>query len=137
MTPNSRALPQDMTQRVAAILATALMYSLVASSADAPVHRLEGVVMISPNCAGAQPEGKLCKGPLAGVEVRLSDGDGRVVVSATTDVDGAFRVQAPAGRYRLHVVLGPAKVPRCPTLDITLPLAKAGRVEIECDSGMR
>ncbi len=137
MTPNGMATQTYLPQWVAALIAAVLMNPLSCTAADAPVHRLDGVVMISPNCAGAQAEGKPCKGPMSGAEVRLTGVDGRAAASTTTDAAGAFRMLAPAGRYRLHVVLGPAKVPRCPVLDVTLPLAKGGAVELECDSGMR
>lgn len=135
--PNGQTVLTVMQQWTAATLATALMYTLVASAADIPLHPVDGVVMVSPTCVGAQPEGALCKAPMAGVEVRLSDADGRAAASTTTNAAGAFQMRVPAGRYRLHVVLGPAKLPRCPAQDITLPIAKAQRVELECDSGMR
>ena len=136
MTSNCRALPTRLWLRCAAILATFLMNPLAVSSSDGPGHRLTGVVWISPSCAGAQREGDLCRAPLAGVEVRLSESGGRVAASATTDASGAFAMNAPAGRYRLHVA-GLVKVTRCPDRDITLPLAKSAPVELECDSGMR
>ena len=118
------------------MLAIAVMNPFVASCADSPSHRLAGVVWISPTCAGPQREGELCRSPLAGVEVRLSDGGGRVAASATTDASGAFAMLAPAGRYNLHVA-GVAKLPRCPVVAITLPMDKPAPVELECDSGMR
>ena len=136
MTPNCQTLPARRSLWVAALLATALMTPIAASCSDGPGHRLAGVVWISPTCAGAQREGDLCRAPLAGVDVRLSDDNGRVAASATTDATGAFAMQAPAGQYRLHVA-GMAKVPRCPDLAITLPMAKPAPVELECDSGMR
>jgi hypothetical protein len=137
MTFNGWVLLTVMPQWMAATLAIVLMCALVASAADIPLHPLDGVVMVGPSCVGAQPEGALCKAPMAGVEVRLSDADGRTAASTTTDAAGMFRMRAPPGHYRLHVILGPAKVPRCPALDIALPLANTGRVELECDSGMR
>ena len=137
MTQEWRILPTGLPLRAAAMLATALMSPLAASSSDDnPGHRLDGVVWISPTCAGAQREGDLCRAPLAGVEVRLSDGAGRVAAAATTGPTGAFAMRAPAGRYRLHAV-GVVKVTRCPELALTLPMAKPAPVELECDSGMR
>ena len=120
----------------AALLATALMNPFAHASTDIPGHRVAGVVWISPSCAGAQREGTLCRAPLAGVEVRLSEIGGRVAATAITDAEGTFAMSAPAGRYRLHVA-GVAKVSRCPDLAVTLPLANPAPVELECDSGMR
>jgi len=136
MAPNCRTLLTRLSLWAAAMLTTALMNPLAASSSDRPGHRLAGVVWISPTCGGPQREGELCRAPLAGVEVRLSDGGGGVAASATTDASGAFTMRAPAGHYRLHVV-GVVKVTRCPDLTITLPMAKPAPVELECDSGMR
>jgi hypothetical protein len=136
MTSNFRAPSTCLPLWSSAIFATFLMNPLAAFSSDSPSHRLAGVVWISPSCAGAQREGDLCRAPLAGVEVRLSESGGRVAASATTDANGAFAMQAPAGRYRLHVV-GIARIPRCPDLDVTLPMVKSAPVELECDSGMR
>ena len=136
MTINGQFPPTRLPLWAAAILATALMTPLAASCSDSPGHRLEGVVWISPTCAGAQREGDLCRAPLAGVEVRLSDDGGHVAASSTTNATGAFVMRAPAGRYRLHVT-GVVKVTRCPDLAITLPMPKPAPVELECDSGMR
>ena len=136
MMPKWRILPMRSPPRSSVMLISALMNPLAASCSDSATHPLVGVVWISPTCAGAQREGDLCRAPLAGVEVRLSDSAGRVAASATTDATGAYTMRAPAGRYRLHVV-GVAKIPRCPELTITVPTAKSGPVELECDSGMR
>ena len=136
MTSNGLALPARLRRWSAATLAAALMNPFAASSSDGPGHRLAGVVWISPICAGAQREGEVCRAPLAGVEVHLNEGGGRVAASATTDAAGAFTIHAPAGRYRLHVA-GLVKLTRCPDLDITLPMTKSAPVDLECDTGMR
>jgi hypothetical protein len=124
----------------AMVVATLLMIPLAAHAADEPRLPLEGVVWISPTCAGAQREGDPCRAPLAGIAVQLNaDGgvdSGRTVASATTDAAGGFAMQAPAGRYVIHVVTR-ARLPRCPDQPITLPMVKPTRVELECDSGMR
>jgi hypothetical protein len=136
MKSNCRTLPMRLPLWSAAILVTLLLNPLSAFSSDSPSHRLAGVVWISPTCGGPQREGDLCRSPLTGVEVRLSERGGRIAASATTDATGAFAMKAPAGRYRLHVVVG-VKMTRCPDLDVTLPTVKSAPVELECDSGMR
>ncbi len=134
--PKRRILPMRSPRGSTVMLISALMNPLAASCSDSATHPFAGVVWISPTCAGAQREGDLCRAPLAGVEVRLSDSAGRVAASATTDAAGAYAMRAPAGSYRLHVV-GVVKIPRCPELTVTLPMAKPAPVELECDSGMR
>ena len=136
MTPNCRTLPTPLSPWAVALFATALMHPLAASSSENPGHRLVDVVWISPICGGPQREGDLCRAPLAGAEVRLSEDGGRVAASAKTDATGAFAMRAPAGRYRLHVA-GVVKVTRCPDLAVTLPMATPGPVELQCDSAMR
>jgi hypothetical protein len=99
-------------------------------------HPLAGRVWISPTCAGAQREGDACRSPRAGVDVHLVDAEGRTVGVAKSDAHGAFTLSAPAGQYRLHV-MGTSKVLRCPDVKVTLPMADAHGVNLECDSGMR
>ena len=134
-TANGRAL-SVCPPMWSAIIATVLMNSLAVASTDGPGHRVAGVVWISPSCAGAQREQDPCRAPLAGVEVRLSGDSGQGAVTTKTDAAGAFAMRAPAGHYRLYVV-GAGKIPRCPELDITLPMVKSAPLELECDSGMR
>ncbi len=136
MMPKWRILPMRSPLGSTMMLISALMNPHAASCSDSATHPFAGVVWISPTCAGPQREGDLCRAPLAGVEVRLSDSAGRVAASATTDAAGAYAMRATAGRYRLHVV-AVVKIPRCPELAIMLPMAKPAPVELECDSGMR
>ena len=102
--------------------------------ADA-MHRVTGVIYISPVGAGPQLIGDSSRAPLANVEVRLHDQAGTKVAVVVSDADGRFTLMAPAGRYELRAGMG--KLPRCPAVAVVLPLQSDASVEIECDSGMR
>lgn len=97
--------------------------------------RLTGTVSVGPNCGGPQREGQQCTVPLVGIEVRLTDMNQRTVTIATTDAAGRFALSAPAGRYTLNA--GKTKLPKCPALEVELPLRPDRPLQIECDSGMR
>ena len=102
--------------------------------ADA-MHRVTGVIYISPVRAGPQLIGDPGRAPLANVEVRLHDQAGIKVAAVVSDAAGRFTLTAPAGSYELRAGVG--KLPRCPGVAVVLPIKSAGIVEIECDSGMR
>lgn len=97
--------------------------------------RVTGTVLVGPSCAGPQREGQQCTLPLVGVEVWLTDTHQRTVASAVTDAAGRFALTASAGRYTLSA--GKTKLPKCPVLEVELPLRPDTPLHVECDSGMR
>lgn len=97
---------------------------------------LRGQVLLAPTCPGPDLEAPGCHAPFAGAALIVQSEDGRrVVARQVTDVEGRFRLQVPAGRYRVLVDAG--KVTRCTPLEVTLPRADDRALVIDCDSGRR
>jgi hypothetical protein len=95
---------------------------------------LQGLVRVGPHCGGPQLDDAGCMQPLAGHTLRLRSVQGAWSVTAKADAAGRFRFDAPAGSYRLEAH-GNDKLPRCPVLDLVLPLREP--VLMDCDSGRR
>lgn len=62
--------------------------------------------------------------------------DGSQVAAGRSSASGRFQLTAPAGRYRLQVMV-PVKPVRCPVTDVVVTEARSTLVDMECDSGMR
>jgi hypothetical protein len=74
--------------------------------------------------------------PVAAVTVQLRDSKDAVVASATTDADGGFTLEAPAGSYDMHVDVQ-GMYPRCQGAPVKIRKGRMARLDIGCDSGMR
>jgi hypothetical protein len=105
----------------------------LAAPGESGVH---GRITLSPACAGAQPEDASCARPMAQVQVELRKEDGTPVAATRSAADGSYAMQAPPGRYRLHVQ-GRAKLQRCPVPVVEIPAGAHAVADVECDSGMR
>jgi hypothetical protein len=117
---------------MALLLAGGGVSSLVAATAQ----QLSGQLLIGPTCAGPEREGQACpSAPWADTKVQLRGEGGAVVGQTLSDGQGRFSIAAPAGRYRL-VVLVP-KVTRCPSPEVDLPMRSADPLVLDCDSGRR
>jgi len=117
-----------------AVLFACLLTAACAASGEGLT--LRGHVTLSPSCAGAQPAEKDCRAPYADAKLDLLSASGAVVASARTAEDGSYAMTAPAGRYRLKVLV-PGKLPRCPSPQLELGRQAPAVADINCDSGMR
>ncbi len=68
--------------------------------------RLSGVLSGDGLAARAALAGATGELPLGGVSIRLVTGSGDVLLDSTTDAEGEFQIEAPAGSYRLEISLG-------------------------------
>ena len=97
---------------------------------------VHGSVVLSPSCAGAQVDGAECQTPFADVVLQLSTLEGQLVSSGRSSVLGLYDLAAPAGRYRLQVIV-PMKIVRCPRTEVEVIDGQSTPVAVRCDSGMR
>lgn len=95
-----------------------------------------GEVTLSPTCPGPQKPDQSCEKPFAGATVQILDGYRMVVGSGTTNADGFFLIEIPAGEYTAHIEIN-SRLPRCP--DVPFSVTEQGRafVQIDCDTGIR
>ncbi len=68
--------------------------------------RLTGLVTGDALAARVGLAGEADDAPLAGVSIRLLTGSGELLLDSTTDAQGEFEIEAPAGAYRLEISLG-------------------------------
>ena len=97
---------------------------------------VEGRVMLSPACGGAQREGTACSTAFAAVELQLMSETGAVVTAARSSAAGQYRLPAAPGSYRVKVMTA-NKITHCPSLEAVVQPGAYTRLDIECDSGMR
>ncbi len=95
-----------------------------------------GTVTVSPGCPGPVRPGKDCVAPLADAPVQLLNREGKSVAQTRTAADGSFRLQAPAGRYKLHMPIE-SLYPRCEPVPVQIRSGRWTEVKLGCDSGMR
>ena len=107
-----------------------------ASAGGAAHSGVEGTITLSPAHGGPQRESGVSQAAYADVEVRLIGLGGAVVASARTSPDGRFVLPAPAGDYRLQVMV-PMKFMRCPSPPVKVMQQQMSVVDVDCDSGMR
>jgi hypothetical protein len=123
--------------RFAAVAMAALLIAAgcaPARSADAVSrYELTGTVSAAPGCPGPVRLDSPCP-PRAVPHARVdADVNGTVAGSATTDVDGHFRIRLPAGRYEVVVV--PAGYRSSATRLVSL--VADTDIDVSVDSGMR
>ena len=129
------SMPGPLPSRLMGWLTCALI-ATSAAAASGGSSGVQGTVMLSPACGGAQREGAACNSPYADVELRLLASDGAAVASTRTSANGRYLLAAPAGRYRVQVMT-PVKITRCPSPEVLVVAKQTSTVDIECDSGMR
>lgn len=119
-------------QTLAFVLAGCVSSTLTAA-AQQP---LSGQLLLGPACAGPEREGQACpSAPWADTTLQLRSEAGALVGQAVSDSQGRFSIHAPAGRYRLVVVV--PKVTRCPSPEVDLPMRSTPPLVVDCDSGRR
>lgn len=111
---------------------------VVASCGDdgpsAPMFSVTGVVEASPTCPVERP-GEVC--PPAPVQGKISFTrfDDDVLAMVSSDAQGRFTVQLPAGTYAVGVDTGQV-FPTCPPTDVVVT-DRAVELRVECDTGIR
>jgi hypothetical protein len=74
---------------------------------------------------------------LSGVEVRVTDRDGRLVGEAVTLSDGSFSVDVPPGTYRVSAASGPVGVGLPDEATVSVDAAQSVEVTLTIDTGVR
>lgn len=121
------------TLRALALVLAGCVASSLTAAAQGPLF---GQLLLGPTCAGPEREGQTCpSAPWADTTLQLRNEAGVLVGQAVSDSQGRFAIRAPAGRYRLVVVV--PKVTRCPSPEVDLPTRSAQPLVVDCDSGRR
>ncbi len=100
-----------------------------------------GVATAGPVCPVQRnpPDPACAPRPVVGATIAVLDPGGREIASATTGVDGTYRVAVPAGSVRVQAapVAGLMRTP-APT-DVVVPAGPAAwvRVDLLYDTGIR
>jgi hypothetical protein len=77
-------------------------------------------------------------GPVAGARILISDLVGKQVVAVVTDEQGEFRVDLPAGSYRVDMLrVGRFGVTKDLPATVTVHAGQETRLDIGVDSGIR
>jgi len=105
---------------------------------------VRGNVVLAPACPGParldRPECR--KRPIEtsvrvfGAATRGGNADDRPLTIVTTDPSGRFRIELPAGSYRLEPV-SPSRIARAKPVEVTVSAGSTIDVELSIDSGMR
>ena len=99
---------------------------------------LSGVVTIGPACPGPSRADRPCPPKPFEAEIRIVPKSGGAAKSIRSDAEGRFRLQLPAGDYRLEPVDGtPAGVPSSPIQEVSIASGKTTEVRIRYESGIR
>jgi hypothetical protein len=98
--------------------------------------QVEGTVSASPTCPVERADQPCPPRPVQ-TEVRAVGADGSVAARAGSGADGRFRLELPAGRYRLEAdyPAGPGR--GCTPVDIVVDAQPLDHVDIDCDTGIR
>lgn len=107
-------------------------------SADMSVEgTLHGMVTVSPVCPVETPDDMCRPRPLANRQVQIKGSDGKLIIM-TTDQQGTFSVQLPAGRYLIEVqsVSYPMRQ-RAPLTAVSVVAGQTSEINIPIDTGIR
>ena len=97
---------------------------------------ITGTVVGAPSCDEAANE-ECSARSLSGVEVRVTDSDGRLVGEAVTLSDGSFAVDVPPGTYRVTAAAGPVGVGLPDEATVSVDAAQSVEVTLTIDTGVR
>lgn len=101
-----------------------------------PTGRVVGHVLAGPTCPVERPGGPACPpAPVAGLVEFVQDG--RIVTSVSTDAEGGFEHELPAGTYTVSVDVGDRPFPVCGSVDVEVVADAETNVDIDCDTGIR
>ena len=131
--PASVSAPTLMPTVTPALLPTPSPTTLVGSG-------IRGTVMLNPTCPGPQRIGQVCTKPYA-ADLIITRSDGTEAARVTSsEIDGTFSVDLPAGDYTIAPLKDVQKSPPVPRLTTVDVLVKAGaytQVDLQFDTGMR
>ena len=95
-----------------------------------------GTVSASPTCPVERADQPCPPRPVQ-TEVRAVRADGSVAARARSGADGRFRLEVPAGRYRLQADYPSGPGGGCAPVDIVVESRALDHVDIDCDTGIR
>jgi hypothetical protein len=144
MTPCTARRAKPVVLRLVSIVALA---ALVAGCADVappgetptPESGISGTVILGPTCATGDAPGAHepvpCLTPYS-AQLAVLDGENVVVIRATSDAEGRFRVTLPPGDY-VVAPQGGDPYPIAQPLPVTVPVGEFVEVQINYDTGIR
>ena len=101
---------------------------------------IRGTVSLGPTCPGPQRIGQVCTKPYAATLI-ITRPDGTEAARVTSsEIDGSFSVDLPAGDYTIAPLVDPQKplpVPHSTTVDAAVKAGAYTQVDIQFDTGMR
>ncbi len=97
---------------------------------------IEGNVRISPTHGGPIKEGEPDSAPLTNATIIIETATG-TTQTVTTDAQGRFKIELPAGRYSIRTEKTGMRGRGCGLTDIEVAAGKFKQVELKCDTGMR
>ena len=109
-----------------------------------PVPRVDsgirGTVTLSPTCPGPQRIDQICTGPFAAALIITRPNGTEAARVTSSEIDGSFSVDLPAGNYTIALLKDPQKpmpVPRLASIEVTVKDHAYTQIEIQFDTGMR
>ena len=98
--------------------------------------QVAGTVSASPTCPVERADQPCPPRPVQ-TEVRAVRADGSVAARAGSGADGRFRLELPAGRYRLEADYPTGPGGGCTPVDIVVESQPLDHADIDCDTGIR
>jgi hypothetical protein len=111
-----------------------------AAGAATPASGIVGRATLGPTCPvePVPPDPRCAPRGFRAVVRVVRRADGRLVEKATSDRSGRFRIRVKPGRYRVSArAPSGAKLPACPTRNVTVLRGRFEAVRLACDSGVR
>jgi len=122
--------------RLVSILAWALVLAACGNPPPADTG-VEGVVTIGPTCPVVQV-GQDCPDQPYAAEMTVTDPHGKLIVRASADADGRYRIALAPGDYRLGAkAAGDSPFPAAEVMPFTVNEGEWTRLDVTLDSGIR
>ncbi len=101
---------------------------------------IRGTISLGPTCPGPQRIDQICTQPYAATLI-ITRPDGTEAARVTSsEIDGSFSVDLPAGDYTIAPLKDPQKplpAPRPATVDVVVEAGAYTQIDIQFDTGMR
>jgi len=98
---------------------------------------ISGVVRVGPTCPASSQTHPCPLKPVSSERLHIFDSAGRLIKTATSDVQGRFRVGVPAGGYVVAPVNPGRRYLRTPSVHVNVSAGKVVRIRVVLDNGMR
>lgn len=95
---------------------------------------VDGTVMAGPTCPVVRPDNPCPDRPVE-TDLRLAPANGSKAITGHSGADGRFRIEAPAGHYRLTATY--ASGPGCQPVDLDVKAGRFTHADVSCDTGIR